>query len=139
MPTYLLDTEHLSLFEHRHPVVRFRVDSQPSGDVCLCPVTAEEIVRGRLASIARHRTGPNLVTAYRRLVESLDLLHHFPIVPFDSAAETEFQSLLAGRLRIGTMDMRIAAVALVNNLTVLTRNTRDFGKAPGLKFADWSV
>ena len=36
----------------------------------------------------------------------------------------------------GTMDLRLAAIALSQNLTVLTRNLRDFGRVPGLKVED---
>jgi tRNA(fMet)-specific endonuclease VapC len=43
------------------------------------------------------------------------------------------------RLRLGTMDLKIAAIARANDATLLTRNTTDFQKVPGLRFEDWSV
>ncbi len=139
MPTYLLDTEHLSLYAAGHPMVRFRVDAQPPGEVCTCPTTAEEAVRGRLAMIARFRFGLNLINAYRWFVDSLNILRQFPIISYESVSDAHFQRLDTMRLRIGTLDVRIGAVALAHGLTVLTRNKRDFGKIPGLRFADWSV
>lgn len=42
------------------------------------------------------------------------------------------------RPRIGTMDLKIAAIALANDATLLSRNLRDFGKVPGLRVEDWT-
>jgi tRNA(fMet)-specific endonuclease VapC len=63
----------------------------------------------------------------------------FPLVRFDAASESEFQHLRGARLGAGTLDLKIAAIALTNGLTVLTRNRRDFGRVPGLVIEDWSV
>lgn len=54
-------------------------------------------------------------------------------------AAAEFERLRKQRIRIGTMDLKIAAIALANNATLLSKNLRDFGKVPGLKVEDWSV
>ena len=43
------------------------------------------------------------------------------------------------RVRIGTMDLRIAAIALSRDLTVLSRNASDFSKVPDLKVGDWTI
>ena len=79
------------------------------------------------------------VRDYGWLVASVDLFPKFPKVAYDHASENQFQQLLALKLRIGTQDLKIAAVALANNLTLLTRNRRDFGRVPNLKLDDWSV
>jgi tRNA(fMet)-specific endonuclease VapC len=54
-------------------------------------------------------------------------------------AAEEFQRLQKTRIRIGTMDLKIAAIALTSNATLLTRNLIDFRKVPDLKVEDWSA
>jgi predicted nucleic acid-binding protein len=49
------------------------------------------------------------------------------------------QHLRAARMRVGTLDLKIAAIALTKGLTVLTRNRSDFGRVSGLAVEDWSV
>ena len=61
------------------------------------------------------------------------------VLPFDDAAAATFESLRSQRVRIGTMDLRIAAIALSRKLTVLTRNVADFQKVPGLQVEDWTI
>jgi tRNA(fMet)-specific endonuclease VapC len=139
MPQFLFDTDHLTLYEHGHASVRLRHGAQPAGAVGISPVSIQEILRGRLAALARHRSGSLHVAAFARLVASVRLSNQLPIVPFDDACDREFQQLMASRLRVGSQDLRIAAVALVNRLTLLTRNRRDFGRVPGLVLDDWSV
>jgi tRNA(fMet)-specific endonuclease VapC len=102
-------------------------------------VTVEEALRDRLAVLSRQRGGPAMVLAYERLVNTVSLLWQFPVAAFDAACEARYQQLRAMRLRVGTQDLKIAAVALVHNLTLVTRNRRDFGLIPGLVMDDWSV
>jgi tRNA(fMet)-specific endonuclease VapC len=139
MPQYLLDTDHLTLYDHRHAALFPRVAAQPAGAVALSPVSAQEYLKGRLAALARHQSGPLQVQAYANLVATLQLLRQFPIVDFDAACEAQSQRLRALRLRVGSQDLRIAAVALTHGLVLLTRNRRDFAPIPGLQLDDWSV
>jgi tRNA(fMet)-specific endonuclease VapC len=62
-----------------------------------------------------------------------------PVLPFDESAIAHFQRLWLMRLRVGTMDMKIAAIALAHDATLLTRNISDFEKVPGLLVEDWSI
>ena len=43
------------------------------------------------------------------------------------------------KVRVSTMDLRIAAIAISNNLVLLTQNTEDFSKVPSLVTEDWTV
>jgi tRNA(fMet)-specific endonuclease VapC len=59
-------------------------------------------------------------------------------VPFVRAIAV-FDSLRDQRVRIATMDLRIAAIARSRNLMLLTRNVCDFDRVPGLVTADWTT
>jgi tRNA(fMet)-specific endonuclease VapC len=107
------------------------------GAVGISVVTVVEILRGRLAQIAQARDGPSRILSYRLLSESLLDLGEFPNVPYDQQAEDEFQQIRS--VRIGTQDLRIASIALANQLIVVTRNRRDFARVPGITIEDWSV
>ncbi len=70
-----------------------------------------------------------------------DLLTDFArrrVLPFDRRAGRIFESLRKQRIRIGTMDLRIAAIAIADRYTVLSRNLADFRQVPGLTAEDWT-
>jgi tRNA(fMet)-specific endonuclease VapC len=137
MPRYLFDTDHLTFFQHGHPQVARRLALQSSGGVGISVVTVEEILRGRLAGLARAKDGPTRIRNYALLEQALLDFIQFPVVRFDQTAETNFQQLRA--IRIGTRDLKIASIALANQLIVVTANRRDFARIPGLVLDDWSV
>ena len=60
------------------------------------------------------------------------------VLPFDAEAAWHFEQLRKAKVRIGTMDLKIAAICLARNATLLTRNLTDFGQVPGLTAEDWS-
>jgi tRNA(fMet)-specific endonuclease VapC len=60
----------------------------------------------------------------------------------DSAAEHfgEIRAFLTSRgTPIGPYDMQIAAIARANDLILVTHNTREFLRVPGLKVEDWQM
>ncbi|WP_276748541.1 type II toxin-antitoxin system VapC family toxin [Chlorogloeopsis fritschii] len=72
----------------------------------------------------------------------LEILQGFsiaPVLPFDAGAIAVFDGLRIQRVRVSTMDLRIAAITLSRNLVLLTRNINDFNKVPGLVIEDWTV
>ncbi len=137
MLRYLLDTDHLTLFQHGHAPLARHLISHPVGAVGISVVTIEEALCGRLAALARASNGPDRIRDYGLLRGTLLDIARFPSVPYDQPAEDEFQKLRT--VRIGTRDLKIAATALANRLTVGTRNRRDFAQVPGLVIEDWSV
>ena len=63
----------------------------------------------------------------------------FSAISFTKQDMKTFEQLRSRRMNVGPMDLRIAAAALERNLTVVTRNRRDFGRVVGLRIEDWSV
>jgi tRNA(fMet)-specific endonuclease VapC len=139
MIRFLLDTDHVSLQERGDPHVRRRLESIPADEIAVSVVTVEEMIRGRLAILSRRPAGKARVHAYQKLLETVAFFNAVPVVPFDLACERKFQELRARKLQVGSQDLRIAATALVHDLTVVTRNRRDFARVPGLRLEDWSV
>ena len=60
------------------------------------------------------------------------------VAPFDEPASGKFESLRKKGIRIDTMDLRIASIALARNWTLLSRNAVDFARVPGLRVEDWT-
>jgi tRNA(fMet)-specific endonuclease VapC len=139
MPQFLFDTDHLTLYERGEPLVVQRVAAQTPGDLAISAITAEEALRGRLGYLARPLTGSSRVRGYSLFIGTLQLVGSMPILAFDPACETKYQQLRAQVSRVGSQDLKIAAVALVHGLTLVTRNRRDFSRVPGLVLVDWSV
>lgn len=73
---------------------------------------------------------------YQRFGRVLANFSTAQVLPFDDAAATVFDDLRTRRVRIGVMDLRIAAIAVAREMTVLTRNVSDFRRVPGLKVED---
>jgi tRNA(fMet)-specific endonuclease VapC len=138
MLQFLLDTDHLTLYDQGHPRLTQRLAMYPKNTIAVSVVTVEESLRGRLGALSRSLDGPTRIRRCAELVGTVQLFCQLPLVHFDQASENHFQQLRALRLRIGTQDLKIAAVALASQLTLLTRNRRDFGRIPGLVLDDWS-
>jgi tRNA(fMet)-specific endonuclease VapC len=85
------------------------------------------------------RTATRDVQAYARLRATVEYFASSTLVNCDNAADDLFENLRRQGIRIGTQDLRIAAIALSLNAIVVTRNARDFSLVPGLKTEDWSL
>jgi tRNA(fMet)-specific endonuclease VapC len=140
--TLVLDTDHMSLLEwgsEEAAPLRERLADCEEGDVATTIVSYEEQMRGWMAYLARARSLDKQVEAYRRLRSHLDNYRQIPVLDFDDQAAGIYLELRRARIRIGTMDLKIAAIVMSRDATLLSRNRRDFAKVPGLKVEDWTV
>jgi tRNA(fMet)-specific endonuclease VapC len=135
----VLDTNHLRELGYQM-VLGQRLSaklSQRDETAVTAVVCAEEILKGRLAVLASAREGEVQINAYGRLTESIQLLHEQFLLPWDQEAAARFASFRKAGIRIGTSDLRIACIVMEHDATLLTRNTVDFAKVPGLRFENW--
>ncbi|MBE2267717.1 MAG: type II toxin-antitoxin system VapC family toxin [Anaerolinea sp.] len=131
---YLLDTNTcIRYLNGRSPSVFRRLDELAEEDVCVCSVVKLELRYGALRSHAVEKT----------LAQQETFLNRFVSLPFDDAAHFHAAQIRADLARLGTpigpYDLLIAAIALANDLTLVTHNTREFGRVVGLKYEDWET
>jgi tRNA(fMet)-specific endonuclease VapC len=141
MTMWVLDTDSLSLLERGNPKIQERLRQVNPDSVAISIVTAEEKMKGRLAainSLSGIERVDRLAIAYRDLQSSIEDLQTLTILPFSESAKDRYRQLLQQKIRVGSHDLRIAAIVLSIEGILVTRNRRDFEKVPGLQIDDWS-
>lgn len=138
MPLYLLDTDHISLYQFGHPKVSARYDSLPKDEIATSVVSYEEQLRGRLAVVRQADTPEKYEEAYLRLHEMQEFFCSINIQDFDINAARIYLALRKIHKRSESMDLRIAATALSHDLTLVTNNTQDFISIANLRLDNWA-
>ena len=139
MTFYILDSDHLSLYQRNHePIGTHLLRIEPE-NIAVTVISTEELIRGRFAQIRKANTPQKQVYAYYWLSETFKFLCDYTILKYDARAEAYFQKFHAQKIRVGTQDLRIAAIALSHNATLVTRNRQDFERIPTLEIEDWSL
>lgn len=98
----------------------------------------EEHVKGWLAVGKRAKIPEEYASVSQRLYKVLQYYAGRDVIPFDLRASAIFRGIKSLKPRTDTMDLRIAAIALANNATLVTRNLRDFVGIPSLRVEDWT-
>ena len=128
---FLLDTNICSAHLKRPAGLMHRF-VQHAGGLCI-----STIVLAALYTWAYNRK--NRAEAVQRIEN--DLLADVIVLDFDSACANQFGMVRAQLLQVGIsvsrLDLLIASVALVHNLTLVTHNTADYRNVPGLRLEDW--
>jgi tRNA(fMet)-specific endonuclease VapC len=131
---YLLDTNTcVRYLNGRSQAVFERLDSLSSADVYICSIVKFELRYGALRSDYIEKT----------LARQEKFLSGFVSLPFDDKAHIHAAQIRADLARAGTpigpYDLLIAAIALANDVTLVTHNTREFVRVSGLKLEDWEA
>ncbi|MDY0167374.1 MAG: type II toxin-antitoxin system VapC family toxin [Thermoguttaceae bacterium] len=136
----LLDTDHLVEYQKGTSPdsrrLKERLDSAAESYGTTI-VTVEEIMRGWMAAIRRIQDVRRQVNAYTKLRRLFRFFATWRVFDWNEIAADRFDALKAAGTRTGTMDLKIASIALANDATLLTRNTNDFQGIPGLRIGNW--
>jgi tRNA(fMet)-specific endonuclease VapC len=133
MPRYMLDTDTCSyIMKRSNDALLKRLRKTPVRDVCISVITKSELLFGVEISSRRHQDEA-AVDAFLRYVEVLD----FPDEAAPHYARIRADLKTRGMM-IGANDLFIAAHALSLALTLVTNNTREFGRIPNLAIENWT-
>jgi tRNA(fMet)-specific endonuclease VapC len=140
MTLWILDTDHVSLWQRQHEPLLTRLDAIGIENIAVSVITVEEQFRGRLDQVRRANSETTRISAYGWMRETTLFFGQISqVLAWSSEAERCHVGLKQQRIKIGAQDLRIAAIALAAECTVVTRNYRDFGQVPRLKIEDWTI
>jgi tRNA(fMet)-specific endonuclease VapC len=133
----LLDTDTFTWLAAEHPRVaaHFRAATD---EVALTVITRIEVLEGRFAFVLKAADGGQLLRAQEWLRKTEDDLSRFSVISLDAAAEFDRLRQNKKLKKIGRGDLLIAAIALANRATLITRNLRDFRQVPALRVENWA-
>lgn len=131
---YLLDTNTcIKYLNGRSEKIRQHLEAKQPQNISLCSVVKAELFYGAMKSANPEKNLAKLQPFVSRFVSLL----------FDDSAAEAYGRIRAelekGGTPIGPNDLLIAAIAMVNDVTLVTNNTREFSRVNGLKFEDWEI
>lgn len=131
---YLLDTNVCIVYlKGRNLNLKQKLESVAIQEIAVCSIVKAELCFGAMKS----------ANPERNFALQQAFLEQFVSLPFDDLAATTF-GVIRSQLEIkgtpiGAYDLQIAAIALANNLTLVTHNTQEFQRVEGLQVEDWQV
>jgi tRNA(fMet)-specific endonuclease VapC len=133
MAAYMLDTDISSyIMKRSNDVVLKRLQMVAVSDVCVSAITKAELLYGVEVSPRRQKDQAALD----------EFLRYFGVLDFPATAALDYARIRAELKRrgnmIGSNDLLIAAHARCIGLTLVTNNTKEFGRVQGLKIENWT-
>ena len=122
-----------------HVMVAQRIVALAEDQIATSTITLEEQLRGWLTVLSKSDTPEQLAVAYKRLRDVFDFFQSIDMFDFDNVCAVKYTELRTQYKRLGKMDLRIAAVAMVSGAILVTRNSQHFSQIAHLEIQDWSV
>jgi tRNA(fMet)-specific endonuclease VapC len=133
MAIYMLDTDIASFIMKRVSLGAIRkLQELPTDATCISAIVESELRFGIAVSPRRQKDQIALV----------DFLQYMQVLDYPAAASSDYGLIRADLKRrgvmIGSNDLLVAAHARFLGLTLVTNNTREFKRVPGLKIENWA-
>src|SRR5438132_1202766 len=129
----VLDSDHISvlLWEGTPKAEQLKARLKASAEeTALTIISYQEQTRGWLGSLKESLSMAKQIEKYRQLERHLRFYGEATVLAFDEVAAARFQALRKEHRRLGTMDLKIAAIVLVHDATLLSANLRHFQQIP---------
>jgi tRNA(fMet)-specific endonuclease VapC len=139
MTLWVLDTDHISLQQRGNSLLDDRLKQVPTEALAITIISVEEQLYGRLNQIRRAQTTEIMAFAYDGLEKAIRRFQSIQVLSFNAEAARLYQGFIDQKIRIGTHDLKIAAITLANDGVLLTRNHKDFSKVSNLLTEDWTL
>jgi len=139
---FILDTDCLSLLQRGNAesvIFQIRLNNLTPSEIATTIITYEEQMRGWLAVTKKAQSIDELVASYSRLFKHSETYKYIKVLEFDYSAATTYEQLRKEHRRLGAMDLKIAAIAISMQATLLSRNLKHFGEISHLRAEDWTV
>ena len=134
------DTDVLTEVLSGNPAYVGRAAAIPLHEQAVPVIVVEEITRGRLNMLRQAEAGRaniSLARAYELFEGTFADFRRLHILSYTVQAETLYQEWRQQGFRLGTHELRIAAICVAHSATLISRNRRDFERVPGLRVEFW--
>jgi tRNA(fMet)-specific endonuclease VapC len=135
---YILDTNIVSDFVTGQTRVVDRVLAHAPAELAITTITVEENIQGCLNEYRKARSAVAKAVASRRIAIYAASYAAWRVLPETESSIVRVSSLVRMKLNIDSDDLRIAAIVLEHDATLVTRNVRDFQRIPDLKYENWA-
>ena len=135
------DTDVLTEILQGDDVFVARASVIPVAEQAVPIIVLEEILRGRLNIVRQAEAGKakiSLERAYQLLQDVLNDFRQVKVLPYTSQAESLYHQWQQQKIRVSPHDLRIAAICVTHDATLISRNRRDFQRVPGLMVEFWA-
>ena len=128
---YSLDSNAVSDIQREsYHVLQHMEETIKNGDnIAICDIVYYEVVRGLRSAGAENKL--------KKFLQMYDRMVHLPLDIRAIEKATDIYGELHKGQQIEDNDIYIAAIAMVNNCTLVTANERHFSRISGLKYVNW--